>query len=89
MVNNPAFSEDTASVYYRISTYLLLTGQYKEAENKTKMSVDMRKSILGAEHPDTLSSMRNLASTYSKQGRTKEAEELQVAVLEANKKVLG
>src|SRR5438045_4448382 len=41
------------------------------------------------EHPDTLMSMANLASTYMNQGRWKEAEQLEVEVLEARKKVLG
>jgi hypothetical protein len=38
----------------------------------------MRKRMLGDEHPDALTSMGNLASTYWKQGRWKEAEELEV-----------
>jgi hypothetical protein len=33
-----------------------------------------RKTKLGADHPDTLTSMANLASTYSNQGRWEEAE---------------
>ena len=37
------------------------------------------KRMLGAEHPDTLTSMANLASTYRNQGRWKEAEELDCA----------
>ena len=41
------------------------------------------------EHSDTLTSMANLASTYSNQGRWKEAEELEVGVLETTKRVLG
>lgn len=45
--------------------------------------------MLGEEHPDTLTSMGNLASTYSNQGRWKEAEELEVQVTETRKRVLG
>jgi len=44
---------------------------------------------LGAEHPDTLTSMANLASTYRNQGRWKEAEELDVQVVEMSSRVLG
>jgi Tetratricopeptide repeat len=40
------------------------------------------------EHPDTLSSINNLASTYRNQGRWNEAEELQVQVRETTKRVL-
>ena len=49
----------------------------------------MRKRVLGQEHPDTLTSMGNLASMYRNQGRRKEAEELEVQVMEAGKRVLG
>ena len=45
--------------------------------------------VLGAEHPSTLASMANLASTYRNQGRWKEAEELDVQVMETRKRVLG
>jgi len=44
---------------------------------------------LGAEHPSTLTSMGNLASTYQNQGRWKQAEELEVQVTETMKRVLG
>ena len=45
--------------------------------------------MLGEEHPDTLISMGNLASTYMNQGRWKEAEELQAQELEICSRVLG
>ena len=48
----------------------------------------MRRRVLGAEHPDTLTSMHNLALTYSDQGRWKEAEELGVQIVEMTR-VLG
>jgi Tetratricopeptide repeat len=46
------------------------------------------KRVLGQEHPDTLSNMANLASTYRNQGRWEEAEELEVQVMEMRKRVL-
>jgi hypothetical protein len=51
--------------------------------------LDMRKKLLGAEHPDTLLSMGNLAVTYSNQGKWNEAEQLEVQVLDMRKKLLG
>ena len=45
--------------------------------------------VLGAEHPNTLMSINNIASTYRNQGRWKEAEELEVQVMETMKRVLG
>ena len=41
------------------------------------------------EHPDTLTSIANLASTYRNQGRWKEAEALAIQVMETRKRVLG
>jgi hypothetical protein len=43
---------------------------------------EKRRRVLGAEHPDTLASMNNLANTYSDQGRTADAATLQDEVLE-------
>jgi hypothetical protein len=45
--------------------------------------------VLGAEHSSTLTSMANSALTYRNQGRWKEAEDLEVQVMETFKRVLG
>jgi len=45
--------------------------------------------LLGGEHPNTLTTMVQLASTYRFQGRWREAEELQVNVMEVRSKLLG
>ena len=45
--------------------------------------------MLGAEHPDTLKSMGNLAIFYDEQGETEKAKALYLDCLEARKKVLG
>lgn len=47
------------------------------------------KTKIGADHPDTLISIGNLASTYSGQGRWAEAEQLQVQVVKMQKTKLG
>ena len=51
--------------------------------------METMKEMLGPEHPSTLTSMANLASTYQNQGRWTEAEELLEQVLETRKTVLG
>jgi hypothetical protein len=51
--------------------------------------METRKRVLGQEHPDTLTSIANLASTFWNQGRWKEAEDLFVQVMETRKRVLG
>ncbi|KAL2036638.1 hypothetical protein N7G274_010664 [Stereocaulon virgatum] len=64
-------------------------GRWKEAEELRVQVVEITKRVLGQEHPETLTSMSNLASTYRNQGRWKEAEQLEVQVAEIRKRVLG
>ena len=61
----------------------------KEAEELLVQVMETSKHVLGPEHPNTLLSMGNLASTYLDQGRWKEAEKLGVQVMETCKRVLG
>jgi hypothetical protein len=49
--------------------------------------LEVRRRILGEEHPDTLTTMNDLAWSYSSLGRTKEAAELQEKVLEATHRI--
>ncbi|KAJ0268771.1 hypothetical protein CBS470a_013803 [Colletotrichum nupharicola] len=72
-----------------VSWYLVMLGNYSKAEVIVQQAVSTRAEILGQEHPSTLTSMANLASTYRNQGRWKEAEELEVRVMETGKRVLG
>jgi hypothetical protein len=51
--------------------------------------MDMRKKLLGAEHPHTFLSMGNLANIYGSQGRWNEAEQLEIQVMDMRKKLLG
>ena len=48
-----------------------LLGLYDKAESLCVQCLDARKSKLGPDHPDTLSSMGNLASLYKDQGNQK------------------
>ena len=64
-------------------------GDFNNAEQLEGKVKDMREEVLGAEHPDTITSMSNLASTYWDQGRQDEAEQLQVQVMDMRKKLLG
>src|SRR6202522_1812749 len=64
-------------------------GDWNNAEKLFVQGLDMRKKLLGAEHPHTLRSMGNLASTYWNQGRWNEAEQLEVQVMDMSKKLLG
>ena len=63
-------------------------GRWTEAE---ELVVQVRKTVLWPEHPDTLDSIANLESlsTYRNQGQWAEAEKLEVQVMETSKTVLG
>jgi hypothetical protein len=50
-------------------------GRWREAKELFVQVMETRKRVLGEEHPSTLTSIANLASTYGNQGRWKEAEE--------------
>ena len=64
-------------------------GDWKHAEQLRDKVVDMRGKLLGAEHPHTLTSMSDLALTYSNQGKWNKSEQLNVQVLDMRKKLLG
>ena len=64
-------------------------GRLNEAEQLEIQVIEMTKKLLGAEHPDTLTSMENLASTYRRQGRLNEAEHLEIQVMDMTKNLLG
>ena len=64
-------------------------GRWEEAEKLEVQVMETSKTKLGADRPDTLTSMASLASTYRNQGRWEEAERLQVQVMETRKTKLG
>ena len=51
--------------------------------------METRKRVLGAEHPDTLTSINNLAHTFKKQHRDSEAIRLMFSCMELCLEVLG
>ncbi|KAN0070946.1 purine and uridine phosphorylase [Elaphomyces granulatus] len=55
-------------------------GRWMEAEKLGVQVMETFKTVLGPEHPDTLTSMSNLASTYRYRGQWMEAEKLEVQV---------
>jgi hypothetical protein len=75
----------------RVNFALVLkeNGDFNNVEQLEIQVMDMRKKLLGAEHPDTITSMANLASTYQNQGRWNEAEQLEIQVMDMRKKLLG
>jgi tetratricopeptide (TPR) repeat protein len=54
-----------------------------------RRALEARERVLGAEHPDTLTSVNNLAALYYGQGDYGAAEPLYRRALEASERVLG
>jgi TRAP-type mannitol/chloroaromatic compound transport system substrate-binding protein len=64
-------------------------GWWEEAEKLEVQVMETRKTKLGADHPDTLTSMASLAFTYQSQGRYTEAVNLISRCIEGQAVKLG
>ncbi|EHK19758.1 uncharacterized protein TRIVIDRAFT_46904 [Trichoderma virens Gv29-8] len=64
-------------------------GRYQEAEITFQRVMENLKIKLGIDHPETLRSISNLASTYRTQGQWEEAEKLDVQAVEGLKMKIG
>jgi hypothetical protein len=64
-------------------------GRWKKAEERNVQVMEMRKRVLGQEHPDTLTGMANLAFTWKSRESDVEALELMKACLLLRKQKLG
>ncbi len=64
-------------------------GLYKEAEPLLEKALEIRRSLLGPEHADTLHSMYVIAKNLNDEGQYIEAERQLRAVLDAQRRVLG
>ncbi|KAK0302156.1 hypothetical protein LTR01_008923 [Friedmanniomyces endolithicus] len=72
-----------------ISNVSLRVGDLNDALRTATAAITARSQQLGAEHESTLWSIAMVVSTYRSQGRWKEAEELEVKVMETRVRVLG
>ncbi|KAJ5620527.1 P-loop containing nucleoside triphosphate hydrolase protein [Penicillium lagena] len=82
--NSEALLEEWALLLHKAASFALARGNFVDSETMAEKSTAARGRLLGPEHPDTLISMSNLASTYHNQGRWKEADELGVQVVEGS-----
>jgi tetratricopeptide (TPR) repeat protein len=82
-------NEERLDLAWKCARTLYSDGRYKEAEKLFVQVMETRKTKLGADHLNTLTSMANLAATYRNQGRWDEAEKLFVQVIETRKTKLG
>ncbi|MBA3974869.1 MAG: hypothetical protein C0504_11705 [Candidatus Solibacter sp.] len=77
------------AIWNEIGQARYLAGHYAEAEGLLEMARAQSELVLGPEHPDTLTSVNNLAGLFRSQGRYGEAEPLYVRALAARERVLG
>ncbi|OBT41614.1 hypothetical protein VE00_07822 [Pseudogymnoascus sp. WSF 3629] len=73
----------------KIGRYYWEEGRSNEAEKLDLQVLDLRKSVLGEKHPNTIRAMANLTSTWQQQDRSNEAEQLRLVVLDLQKSVLS
>ena len=74
---------------FKVGLCLQYNGQYIEAEQMYRQTLEFRMNVLGPEHPDTLESMNNLSLTLNSQGKYVEAKQIHRQTLELRMKVLG
>ncbi|KAH8804492.1 violaceus kinesin [Xylogone sp. PMI_703] len=68
---------------------LYSNGEYLEAEQMYQQTLNLKTTVLGDNHPDTLKSAANLAEALSHRGQYKAAERMHRKTLEARKRILG
>ena len=59
---------------YSLGSCSYIKGQYAEAEAMYRQTLQLQEAVLGKEHPHTLVSRMNLASSLDSQGKRAEAE---------------
>jgi serine/threonine protein kinase len=64
-------------------------GLNPEAGKQLERALDLRRQVLGPEHPETLRTTSNLAAVYDLEGKYAQAEALDSQILEIRRRVLG
>ena len=76
-----------ASIRQTIGNAYQGLGLHAEAQQQIERALDLRRRVLGPEHPDTLSSMNQLAMVFIARGRNSDAEGLLTRVVEAQRRL--
>ncbi|ORY50598.1 TPR-like protein [Rhizoclosmatium globosum] len=72
-----------------LAGFYQILSNYEKAEPMLIECLETKKRVLGQDHPDTLSSLNNLALLYKSQGKYEQAEPMYIECLETSKRVLG
>ncbi|KAL9591591.1 MAG: hypothetical protein Q9179_007568 [Wetmoreana sp. 5 TL-2023] len=84
-----SFLQLWTAVLSNAAWYAAEQGSYDDAEQMNRRALDSREKMLGKEHPNTLTSVSNLASVLRCQGKYEEAEQMNRRALDGKEKVLG
>jgi hypothetical protein len=74
--------EAKIKLLFKVGWCLTSDGQYTEAEKMHRQTLEMRVKVLGPEHPETLTSINELAWVLIMQGKYLEAEQMHRQTLE-------
>ncbi|KAF8536533.1 hypothetical protein BDD12DRAFT_781369 [Trichophaea hybrida] len=89
VVTHNSDSPVTSSLLYRMAASVLADkGKYEQAEQMNRRALEGREKVLGPDHPDTMTSVNNLAQVLQSQGKCEQAEQMNRRVLEGREKVL-
>jgi tetratricopeptide (TPR) repeat protein len=72
-----------------LATVTEMQGKFAEAEQLHRQALDIKRRVLGEEHPATLDSVNNLAIVVTMQGQFAEAEQLHRQALAIRQRILG
>jgi eukaryotic-like serine/threonine-protein kinase len=78
-----------ASIRQTIGSAYSDLGLFAEAQQQMQRALELRRRVLGPEHPDTLSSMYELGDLYAREGKYGPAEALLNQVLEVRRRLRG
>ncbi|KAK3612822.1 hypothetical protein LTR22_028443, partial [Elasticomyces elasticus] len=78
-----------ASVLFKAAWFMQEQGQYEAAEEMNRRALKGYEKALGPEHPNTLTSVSNLAEVLRSQGKYEAAEEMNRRALKGREKALG
>ena len=78
-----------ASIRQTIGATYRDLGIFPEAQRQFERALNLRRTVLHDDHPDTLLSIRSLATVYHILGKYAQAEPLYAKVLEVQRRILG
>ena len=77
------------AILTNVGCYAQEQGSYDKAKAMYRQALEVREKVLGVEHPETLTSVGDLALVLQYQGKYKEAEAINRRALDGREKVLG